>query len=257
MNAIGIVDIIDIVLVATFLYGVYRLMRRSGAARIFSGIMVFLFAWFLVSKVFRLSLTSAIFDQIVSVGVIALVVIFQNEIRRFFFSLGSHKWLKGFNFFQSSSNGRDTEFEISVQNKALVDACRTLSTQKVGALIAIEQVISLDSYIETGNVVDADINTLLIENIFFKNSPLHDGAMIIRNHRIVSTACILPNAVTINLPQQFGLRHRAGIALSECTDAFVIIISEETGAITIAQNSQYTHDVKPEDLSKILARTVR
>lgn len=255
--AFGIKDLVDIFLVALMLYGCYHLMKKSGAGKVFTGIMSFVVVWFLVTKVFQLPLTGAIFNQFVSVGVIAIVVLFQSEIRHFLQQIGAHKWwisLKNIaDMFQSKD---DVEREASIQTMQLVTACRHLSQGKVGALIAIERHDSIQQYIETGDVFNADINTRLVENIFFKNSPLHDGAMMIRNHHIVAAGAILPVSNNQEIPRHLGLRHRAAMGLSEKCDAIVIIVSEETGNISVAFNAEYKLNLSPEELQRFLTDNV-
>lgn len=256
--AFGIKDLVDIFLVALMLYGCYHLMKKSGAGKVFTGIMSFVVVWFLVTKVFQLPLTGAIFNQFVSVGVIAIVVLFQNEIRHFLQQIGAHKWWislkKLADMFQSRDEAEHEE--ASIQTMQLVTACRHLSQGKVGALIAIERHDSIQQYIETGDVFNADINTRLVENIFFKNSPLHDGAMMIRNHHIVAAGAILPVSNNQEIPRHLGLRHRAAMGLSEKCDAIVIIVSEETGNISVAFNAEYKLNLSPEELQRFLTDNV-
>lgn len=255
--AFGIKDLVDIFLVALLLYGFYHLMNKSGAGKIFTGIMSFIVVWFLVTKVFQLPLIGAIFNQFVNVGVIAIVVLFQNEIRHFLQQIGAHQWwisLKSVaDMFQVKKN---MEREASIQTMQLVNACRHMSQGKVGALIVIERHDSIQQYIETGDVFTADINTRLVENIFFKNSPLHDGAMMIRNRQIVAAGAILPVSNNQEIPRHLGLRHRAAMGLSEKCDAIVIIVSEETGNISIAYNAEYKLNLSPEELQRFLTDNV-
>lgn len=255
--AFGIKDLIDIFLVALMLYGFYHLMKKSGAGKVFTGIMLFVVVWFLVTKVVQLPLTGAIFNQFVSVGVIAIVVLFQTEIRHFFQQIGAHKWwisLKSLTeIFQDK---KEVEREASMQTMQLVTACRHMSQGKVGALIVIERHDSIQQYIETGDVFTADINTRLVENIFFKNSPLHDGAMMIRKHHIVAAGAILPVSNNPDIPRHLGLRHRAAMGLSEKCDAIVIIISEETGNISVAYKAEYKLNLSPEQLQRFITDTL-
>jgi len=254
--AFGIKDLVDIFLVALMLYGIYRLMKKSGAGKIFTGIMLFVVVWFLVTKVFQLPLTGAIFNQFVSVGVIAIVVLFQNEIRHFLQQIGAHKWWISFRSIADKFQKNDKEREASIQTMQLVTACRHMSQGKVGALIVIERHDSIQQYIETGDVFNADINSRLVENIFFKNSPLHDGAMMIRNRHIAAAGAILPVSNNQNIPRHLGLRHRAAMGLSEKCDAIVIIVSEETGNISVAYNAEYLLNLSPEQLQRFLTDNV-
>lgn len=249
----GIKDIIDILLVAILLYQVYRLMKNTGTINIFLGVMVFVFLWFLIVKVLKLGLTGAILNQIVSVGAIALVILFQNEIRKFLLKLGSRqnwKFYKTIAKLIKGNTNKDIHQVFPVMK--LVLACRNMSRTKTGALIVIERSNLLTEYIESGEQITADINTRLIENIFFKNSPLHDGAMIISNNEIVAAGAILPVSKNPNIPRHLGLRHRAAMGISEKTDALVVIVSEETGTISMAVDGAYRLNLTAEDLERNL-----
>ena len=229
---VGIKDIIDIFLVATILFGVYRLLRRSGASNLFWGILAFVFAWLLVSYVFSLELTGLLFDRFVSVGAIALVVIFQSEIRSFFYGIGARFNVEKIqNQLSRKRNAVDSQRHID----SIVLACSHMSSSKTGALIVIANQQGLSEYADTGEIVDANISVQMIENIFFKNTPLHDGALIISNGRLHAAACILPVSKRQDIPKSYGLRHRAALGLTEKTDALAIIVSEETGRISVAQ----------------------
>lgn len=231
---IGIKDIIDILLVATILFGVYQLLRRSGASNLFWGILAFVLTWMLVSYVFHLELTGALFERFVSVGAIALVIIFQTEIRSFFYGIGAR-----FNVERMRQHwSRTRNIEVAQrQIDSIVLACSHMSASKTGALIVITQQQGLNEYIDTGETVDAAISVPMIENIFFKNTPLHDGAMIISSGRIQAAACILPVSKRQDIPKSYGLRHRAALGLTEKTDAIAIIVSEETGKISVAKGN--------------------
>ena len=255
--AFGIKDIIDILLVAILLYQVYRLMKNTGAINIFLGVMVFVFLWFLIVKVLDLGLTGAILNQIISVGAIALVVLFQNEIRKFLLKLGSRQNWKFYKNIAKviKSDAHKDEKSLFPEMK-LVLACRNMSRTKTGALIVIGRENSLGEYIESGEQIKADINTRLIENIFFKNSPLHDGAMIIVGNKIVAAGAILPVSKNPNIPRHLGLRHRAAMGISEKSDALVIIVSEETGTISMAIDGAYRLNLTAEDLERNLTELV-
>ena len=249
----GIKDIIDILLVAVLLYQVYRLMRNTGAINIFFGVMVIVILWFLIVKVLKLGLTGAILNQVISVGAIALVVLFQNEIRRFLLKLGTRsnwRFYKRIERFFKGNNQKDQQLVFPVMK--LVLACRNMSRTKTGALIVVERDNSLKEYADSGEQIRADINTRLIENIFFKNSPLHDGAMIIVGGQIVAAGAILPVSKNPNIPRHLGLRHRAAMGVSEKSDAIVIIVSEETGTISLAIDGAYRLNLTAEDLERNL-----
>lgn len=225
--------VIDILLVAAILYEAFRLLRRSGAVNLFWGIMAFIIVWFLVRFVFQLELTSAMFDRIISVGAIALIVIFQEEIRTFFYRLGSR--FSGFKFRRLRAESQTTE---DSRAQSILTACHNMSRTRTGALIVISGKQDLREYADTGEHLDAKISARLIENIFFKNTPLHDGALIIVGDRLYSAACILPVSKNQDIPQHYGLRHRAALGLTERSDALSIVVSEETGQISIARDGQ-------------------
>ena len=228
---LGIKDIIDILLVASLLFAIYRLLRRSGASNLFWGILAFIFAWLLFSYVLHFELTGALFDRFISVGAIALVVIFQTEIRSFFYGIGARVNMERFR--RNWSKKRNIEV-AQRQIDSIILACTHMSASKTGALIVIAKQQALQEYADTGEVIDANISAQIIENIFFKNTPLHDGAIIIVSGRIYSAACILPVSKRQDLPKSYGLRHRAALGLTERTDALAIVISEETGRISVA-----------------------
>lgn len=259
MLAFGIKDLIDILLVAILMYTLFKIMKASGGTKVFIGIMVFITIWFLVSNVFRLPMTGAIFDNIVKVGILALVVLFQGEIRKFFFNLGSTKllgFLKRFSSFLQEQDDEEKAQKASAQVVNLVNACRHMSAGKVGALIVIERDDNIQHLIDTGDVFRADINTRLVENIFFKNSPLHDGAMIIRDHEIAAAGCILPVSNNEEIPRHLGLRHRAAMGMAEKYDSLVIIVSEETGNISVAFKGKYMLNLSPEELQRVIMENV-
>ena len=248
---LGIKDIIDILLVAFILFAIYRILRRSGASNLIWGILAFVLTWLLVSYVFRLELTSALFDRFISVGAIALIVIFQEEIRNFFYSVGSR-----FNMEQIKDRLSKIKHKQNSRQQvdAIMTACMHMSSSKTGALIVITKEQELKSVADTGEVVDAALSSRLIENIFFKNTPLHDGALIVRNGRIWAAACILPVSKRSDLPKRYGLRHRAALGLAEKTDALAIVVSEETGKISIAQGENI-QTVNQSELEKWLTQT--
>ena len=242
----GIKDVIDILLVALIFYEMFRLLRRSGAANLFWGILAFVVAWFLVSYVFQLELTGALFDRIISVGAIALIVIFQEEIRAFFYRVGAR-----------FSNWHPLTRRVTQESEQYVDqivmACEHMSKTKTGALIVLAADNELKEYTDTGEVIDAAISAPMIENIFFKNTPLHDGALFIIGNRLHSAACILPVSKQTNIPKNYGLRHRAALGLSEKnSDIIAIVVSEETGKVAIARDAKI-HTVNRDEFIQVLS----
>ncbi len=246
----GIKDIIDIVLVALMLYYLYRLMKESRSLNIFIGIMFFILVWLLVSQVFEMRLLGGILDKLISVGMIALIILFQEEIRKFLYTLGAHQRVRSFmRLFSLNDNKAKEDKETIIP---IVMACMSMSRNKVGALIVIERGAPLDDIVDTGDKIDAKINQRLIENIFFKNSPLHDGAMIISKKRIKAAGCILPVSHNQDIPRSLGLRHRAAMGISQSSDAIAIIVSEETGHISVAIRGQFKLRLSAEELESIL-----
>lgn len=246
----GIKDIIDIVLVALMLYYLYRLMKESRSLNIFIGIMFFILVWLLVSQVFEMRLLGGILDKLISVGMIALIILFQEEIRKFLYTLGAHQRVRSFmRLFSLNDNKAKEDKETIIP---IVMACMSMSRNKVGALIVIERGAPLDDIVDTGDRIDAKINQRLIENIFFKNSPLHDGAMIISKKRIKAAGCILPVSHNQDIPRSLGLRHRAAMGISQSSDAIAVIVSEETGHISVAIRGQFKLRLSAEELESIL-----
>jgi uncharacterized protein (TIGR00159 family) len=245
----GIKDIIDIVLVALMLYYIYRLMKESRSLNVFVGIMVFVLVWLFVSQVLEMRLLGSIMDKLVSVGVIGLIVLFQEEIRKFFYNLGAHRKLKGVAEFFTGKRAVKIDKESIMP---IVMACMSLSRGKVGALIVLKRAAPLDDIVDTGDRIDALINQRLIENIFFKNSPLHDGAMVISKKRIKAAGCILPVSHDQDIPKHLGLRHRAAMGISQESDAIAIVVSEETGRISVAIKGQFQLRLSAEQLESIL-----
>ncbi len=250
-------DFIDIISVAVILYYCYKLMKRSRSVNIFYGVLIFVSFWIIVSRVLEMKLLGGILDQLVNVGAIALIVLFQDDIRHFFYDLGAHeKASRLVNFFRG-----DKKKELSEEYRydreiifPIVMACINMSKQKVGALIVMENDIPLTEAIQSGETIEAHISQRLIENIFFKNSPLHDGAMIVSEGRLKAAACILPISHDLDIPKEFGLRHRAGKGITSDTDALAIIVSEETGNITAAYGDQFRSHLTAEQLETILMK---
>jgi diadenylate cyclase len=254
MLEFGIKDIIDILCVALLLYYVYKLMKDSGSLNIFYGILLFIVVWILVSQVFGMRLLGSIFDKLVNVGVLALIILFQEEIRRFFLTLGSHRQL---NFLRRLfTKKKDSNEEENPSVMKIVWACEQMSKNKVGALIIIENNMSLNDISKSGESIDAIISSQLIQNIFFKNSPLHDGAMIISRNRIEAAGCILPVSHDMNIPKELGLRHRAALGISQQSDALAIVVSEETGAVSIARRGELKHRISNEELESQIAELI-
>ena len=249
----GIKDIIDIFLVALMLYYIYRLMKESSSLNVFIGILMFVVLWLFVSQILEMRLLGSIMDKLVSVGVIGLIVLFQEDIRKFLYNLGAHQRMRM--LMKILSSGKDKKGEHDKESIVpIVLACMNMSRKKIGALIVIERVTPLDDIVKTGDLIDANINQRLIENIFFKNSPLHDGAMVISHKRIKAAGCILPVSHDMEIPKELGLRHRAAMGMSQDGDPVVIVVSEETGAISVAIQGNFQLRLSAEKLESILTK---
>ena len=250
MIEFGIKDAIDILMVAMLLYYLFKLMKESGAIKIFSGLIAFVVVWVVFRLILDMRLLGAIMDTFMNIGILVIVILFQEEIRRFLIELGSrNRWRFLLNIFQKNDKEQVKPYVMPI-----VYACMNMAKTKTGALIVVERNTPLDKFANTGEPINADVNTRLIENIFFKNSPLHDGAMIIANNRIVAASCILPVSHNTDIPKSLGLRHRSALGLSQETDAIAIIVSEETGNISLAQNGKFQLALSGKDLEDILAK---
>jgi uncharacterized protein (TIGR00159 family) len=255
MIVFGIKDIIDVFLVALMLYYIYRLMKESRSLNVFLGIMLFVLIWLFVSQIVEMKLLGSILDKLVSVGVIALIVIFQEDIRKFLYELGTQKGIRRLvNFFKSNRNSTKEEDKETII--PIVMACMSMSKKYVGALIVIERGVPLTDIVDTGELIDARINQRLIENIFFKNSPLHDGAMVISRKRIEAAGCILPVSHNQDIPKELGLRNRAAMGISQNSDAIAIVVSEETGRISVAIKGEFHLRLSAEELESVLTREI-
>ena len=248
MIEVGIKDIIDIVLVALLLFYIYKLMRESSSANIFGGVLIFVLVWIFVSKVFEMRLLGGIFDTLINVGSLALIILFQEEIRQFFSSIGTQRASRVFHWLHRHREGNIHREDIM----PIVMACMSMGKQKIGALIVVERDMNLNDISKTGEIIDAAISQRLIENIFFKNSPLHDGAMVVSKKRIKAAGCILPVSHDNAIPKSLGLRHRAALGISQKCDCMAILVSEETGGISIAQNEQFALKLSAEQLESRL-----
>ncbi len=253
MIQFGIKDAFDIAVVALLLFYLYRIMKESGTLNIFFGVLAFIVVWVLTSQIIEFKLLGSILDQFMGIGLLVLVILFQDQIKRFLVELGDHKrwrFLKKLFRHDKSESSSDTRKYVL----PIVYACMNMAKTKTGALIVIRQEMPLESYEKSGDIIDADINSRLIENIFFKNSPLHDGAMIIDHDRIRSAGCILPVSHDRNVPRALGLRHRSALGISQATDAFAIVVSEETGNISIAYRGALTTRLSSTELENRLSQ---
>ncbi|MDX5320635.1 MAG: diadenylate cyclase CdaA [Bacteroidota bacterium] len=247
---ISIVNMIDIALVAALLYQVYKLLKGSVAIKIFLGFLSIYLIYLLV-RALRMELLSAILGQFMGVGVIAAIIIFAPEIRKFLLLVGRSSLLSNDNIWKDIlffwRKKENSAFNIS----PIIDAAKTLAGSNTGALMVISSSTELKFYAESGDILDAELSKRLLVSIFNKYSPLHDGAVIIHNGRIKAARCILP-VTEREVPAQFGLRHRAGIGMSEATDALILVISEETGQISMAKNGKVLHNLSFQEVREII-----
>ncbi len=248
--SIRILDIIDIILVAYLMYRIYTLIEGTVAINIFIGIFSIYLFW-LVVKTLNMEILSSILGNVIGVGVIALIIVFQQEIRRFLLMVGNQYFTNRRYSLQKlvSFNIRST---TDIKSKEIVKGCINMSNNYVGALIVIARKSQLKMYAETGDIINAETSNRLLESIFAYKSPMHDGAVIIIGDRIYAARCILPVSANVNLPPYFGMRHRAAIGITESTDAFVIVISEERGEISIAEAGKIHTNISPRQLLKVL-----
>lgn len=238
---VSLIDVIDISLVSILLFQVYKLIRGSIAVNIFLGILA-LYLIYLIVRAAEMELLANILGQFMGVGVLAMIILFQPEIRKFLLVIGRGTEFRE-NFFKTLSNWRNT-YQDDFDIQQIIEAAKTLKATKTGALIVFSRDVELRFYIETGDSLNAEVARRLLLAIFNKNSPLHDGAVIIHKGRIKAARCILPVSENDHLPAHFGLRHRAAVGMSENTDTLVMAISEETGRLILARNGTYLRGLK-------------
>lgn len=239
-----LVDILDILAVSFLLFQVYKLMKGSVAIRIFLGFL-FLYLIYLVVRAIDMELLSAILGQFMGVGVIAVIILFQQEIRKFLLMLGKTTFFKRENFFKHLwSREEITDLNIT----QVVEAAKSMGGSNTGALIVYSRDTELKFYAESGDIIDAEVSKRLLLSIFNKYSPLHDGAVIIHKNRIKAARCVLPVTERDNLPAQFGMRHRAAVGMSEVTDTLILVVSEETGQMSVAKNGIVFHNLSGQEI---------
>ena len=245
----SLIDVIDIFVVALLMFQIYRLTRGTNALRIVAGILIVYLLWIVV-RALKMELLSMILGQVIGVGVIALIIVFQQEIRRFLLLLGTQYTNRRHSFMSRIFRPRGRGVNVVGQEwiETVVEASADMARTKTGALIVIARAVNLLPIIEKGEKIDA-----LISNIFFKNSPLHDGAIVIANGRIAAAKCVLPSTER-EVPMEFGMRHRAALGASEATDALVIVVSEERGSISIARKGHISQDITPAHLRILLRK---
>ncbi|MFC2117054.1 diadenylate cyclase CdaA [Bacteroidota bacterium] len=251
-DSIRILDIVDILLVAFLLYQLYKLIRGTVAINIFAGIFI-LYLFSLLVDTLGMRLLHSILSQFIGLGVIALIIVFQQEVRRFLLIIGTRYFGKDKLTFENLFSAQSDQRE-KVNITAIDKACRNMAKTKTGALIVIAKKSELRSFVETGDIINSDTSSRLLETLFYKNNPLHDGAVIIVKNRIRAAKCVLPVSDNPDLDPNLGMRHKAALGMSENTDSFVIVVSEQTGLISIFNNSKIEIDVEPEKLKRLLEK---
>ena len=243
---VRVTDVLDVVIIAFLVYKLLDLVKSTRAENILKGVVMFLLALWL-SEIFHLNGIAYILGNMVQVGILALIILFQPEIRQILEKLGSKniRLLRAFTPAQQQS-----ELEKAIDQTVI--ACSEMSQTKTGVLIVFERHIQLDDMVRSGTTLDAAVSSELLKNIFFVKAPMHDGAVIIRHGRILGAGCMLPLSKNVNLSRDLGMRHRAGIGMSENSDAVVVIVSEETGSISVAVGGMLKRHLMPETLSKLL-----
>ena len=247
VSTIGVLDIIDIVVVAYFLYRVYLMLKNTRAATLVKGLLV-LVGFMIICRTLNLHVISWLLEKSMTVIMVALPVVFQPELRRALEQIGRGKLFR--------KGSELDEQEVNAMLDAIASATKAMSAAKVGALMVFERATGLVERIEAGVPIDGLVSSGLIQNIFVKDTPLHDGAVIIRGNRVVAACCLLPLTENRNLSQELGTRHRAAIGLSEQSDAMVLVVSEETGAISIARNGELMRYLTVDDVKDILRNAI-
>ena len=254
----GIADVVDILLVAIMLYQLYKMVKGTAAVNVFIGLALIYIVWIVV-RAFELKLLGSILGKFINVGVIAIMVVFQQEIRKFLLYIGSNEFLKNknwktiFNF--SAQENASSKFMLD--DDAIINACFSMSDTKTGALIIISKKSDLKFYVNTGEPVDSALTERMLENIFYKNSPMHDGAVIIKDNRIIAARCVLPVTEKENFPSHFGMRHRAAVGITETTDAIAITVSEQTGSVSLTVNGEINSNLTKDKLRYLIEKNLK
>ncbi|MBL7884223.1 MAG: TIGR00159 family protein [Bacteroidia bacterium] len=252
--SISFIDAIDIFLVALLIYQLYNLVKGTVAINIFIGILLFYLLWIIV-KALNMQLFGSILGKFIDVGFIALLIVFQQELRRFLLFIGTS------DFFTKGKLGKglfDFKWQVNttstLDTNAIIKACKHMSESKTGAIIILTKNNDLKFYANTGDTIEAKVSVRMIESIFYKNSPLHDGAIIISNNIIVAARCVLPVTENSDFPAHLGMRHRAAVGITENTDAIAIVVSEQTGEISFSKEGELKHTLTPERIKELLDR---
>jgi diadenylate cyclase len=245
------IDSIDILLVAVLLYELYNLVKGTTAINILTG-MVLLYVIWLIVKALNMTLFSSILGGFINAGIIAIIIVFQQELRRFLLLIGKTDFLNRKNFAKNFLMLQSNDTNKHLDMHPIIKACRNMSESRTGALIVIAQDTDLSFYSQTGDIIDSNVTESILESIFYKNSPLHDGAIIIDNNKIHAVRCVLPSTEKNGFPVQLGMRHRAAVGITEKSDAMAIVVSEQTGSISLAHNGDLEYDLTPERLANLI-----
>jgi uncharacterized protein (TIGR00159 family) len=254
----GIIDAIDIFLVAVMLYQLYKMVKGTAAVNIFIGLASIYIFWIIV-RAFEFDMLGSILGKFINVGVIAIMVVFQQEIRKFLLYIGSNDFVKNNNWRSVFSFAKrvssSTAFDLDMD--AILNACFNMSDTKTGALIIISRKSDLKFYVNTGEMVDSALTDKMLENIFYKNSPMHDGAVIIKDNRIIAARCVLPVTEKENFPSHFGMRHRAAVGITETTDALAITVSEQTGVVSLTEKGEINSNLNRDKLRYLIEKNIK
>lgn len=255
----GITDVVDILLVAIILYQLYKMVKGTAAVNVFIGLTL-IYVVFIVVKAFELKLLGSILGKFINVGVIAVMIVFQQEIRKFLLYIGSNEFIKNKSWksvflFSNIENTNDTMSLLNAD--AIINACFAMSESKTGALIILCKKSDLLFYINTGEIIDSTLTDKMLENIFYKNSPLHDGAVIVKDNRIIAARCVLPVTEKENFPSHYGMRHRAAVGITETTDALAITVSEQTGFISLTVKGEINANLTKDKLRYLIEKNLK
>jgi diadenylate cyclase len=249
------IDALDILLVAVLLYELYSIVKGTAAINILTG-MVLLYILWLVVKALNMTLFSSILGGFINVGIIAIIIVFQQELRRFLLLIGKTEFFNRRNFTKKFLMLQMSD-KKPLDVHPLIKACRNMAEKKTGALIVIEHDTDLSFYSQTGDIIDSTITESILESIFFKNSPLHDGAIIIKNNKIHAVRCVLPSTEKNDFPSKLGMRHRAAVGITEKTDAIAIVVSEQTGSISISFAGELHYDIPSDKIAPFIQESLR
>ena len=254
----SITDAIDIFLVAIMLYQLYKMVKGTAAVNVFIGLALIYVVWIIV-RAFELQLLGSILGKFINVGVIAVMVVFQQEIRKFLLYIGSNEFLKNNSWktILSFTTRSAVSSRYLLDEDSVINACFSMSDSKTGALIIISRKSDLKFYVNTGEIVDSALTDKMLENIFYKNSPMHDGAVIIKDNRIIAARCVLPVTENENFPSHFGMRHRAAVGLTETTDALAITVSEQTGNVSLTVNGEINSNLNRDKLRYLIEKNLK